>query len=152
MVLRAFYFIRALTIALTYYCINRSQSHLLTTIGKNWLKREAWVIFINTGKLIYYLFFQIPQAVEYHGFCDQCDPPIWREYVKAYSFTSHICISRPQAAKTVIWYHLQMTTNYINNSNSKYYSHWFLMSCNFQEKLCSKNYLLNLKCLECNAM
>ena len=35
MALRAFYFIRALTKALTYYYINRSQRHLLATIENN---------------------------------------------------------------------------------------------------------------------
>ena len=34
--LRAFYFIRALTKALTYYYINRSQRHLLAAIENNW--------------------------------------------------------------------------------------------------------------------
>ena len=36
MALRAFYFLRALTKALTYYYINRSQRHLLVTIENNW--------------------------------------------------------------------------------------------------------------------
>ena len=36
MALRAFYFIRALTKALTYYYINRSQRHLLAAIENNW--------------------------------------------------------------------------------------------------------------------
>ena len=35
MALRAFYFIRALTKALTYYYINRSQRHLLAGIENN---------------------------------------------------------------------------------------------------------------------
>ena len=35
MALRAFYFIRALTKALTYYYINRSQRHLLVAIENN---------------------------------------------------------------------------------------------------------------------
>ena len=38
MALRVFYFIRALTKALTYYYINRSQRHLLTAVEKNWLE------------------------------------------------------------------------------------------------------------------
>ena len=36
MALRAFYFIRALTKALTYYYISRSQRHLQAAVGNNW--------------------------------------------------------------------------------------------------------------------
>ena len=36
MALRVFYFLRALTKAQTYYCINRSQNHLLAAIENNW--------------------------------------------------------------------------------------------------------------------
>ena len=46
MALRAFYFIRALTKALTFYYINRSQRHLLATIENNRLegpKKQYWV-------------------------------------------------------------------------------------------------------------
>ena len=53
MALRAFYFIRALTKALTYYYINRSQRHLLAAIENNWLEGpnlslpfvSCWIVF-----------------------------------------------------------------------------------------------------------
>ena len=43
MSLRAFYFIRALTKALTYNYINRSQCHLLVAIENNWFGGPTYI-------------------------------------------------------------------------------------------------------------
>ena len=60
MALRAFYFIRALTKALIYHYINRSQRHLLAAIENNWFGVPIESIFCST------LF----QSVKVH-----CTPP-----------------------------------------------------------------------------
>ena len=44
MALRAFYFIRALTKALTSYYINRSQRHLLAAIENNWMEGPLRIV------------------------------------------------------------------------------------------------------------